>query len=174
VNPAGHRGGEAIRALLLSPDGEGWGARAEALLFAAARSDHVEKLIVPALAAGKWVLSDRFIDSSRAYQGGSGDLGDETIMTLHNIGSQGLLPDMTILLVMPGAQGVERAAARDKGEADRIGGRSSGYHDNVAAAFADIASRDPNRIKIVDASGSIDDVYARIVAAIAPLLEDQP
>jgi dTMP kinase len=170
--PGGTLGAEAVRALLLSPKGDGWGARAEALLFAAARSDHVEKLIEPTLAAGKWVLSDRFIDSSRAYQGGASDLGDTAIMALHEIGSHGLLPDITILLAMPSMQGIERAAVRDRGETDRIGGRSSGYHDGVAATFAALASKDPKRIKVVDASGSVEQVHERVVAVIAPLLKE--
>ncbi len=75
--PGGTPGAEAIRTLLLDPPGDGWGARAEALLFAAARADHVEKRIKPALAAGSWIVCDRFVDSSRAYQGGAGELGDE-------------------------------------------------------------------------------------------------
>ena len=96
--PGGTDGAEAIRNLLLHPPGEGWGPQAEALLFAAARSDHVLRLIRPALAAGTWVISDRFVDSSRAYQGGAGGLGDPAICELHKFGSDGLRPDMTILL----------------------------------------------------------------------------
>jgi hypothetical protein len=87
--PGGTPGAEAIRNLLLSTQGEGWGARAEALLFAAARADHVERLIRPTLARGEWVICDRFIDSSRAYQGGGNGLSDADVMTLHAIGSEG-------------------------------------------------------------------------------------
>jgi dTMP kinase len=89
--PGGTAGAEAIRALLLSTEGEGWGARAEALLFAAARADHVERLIRPALARGAWVICDRFLDS-RAYQGGGGGLSDDDIRTLHRIGSEDCCP----------------------------------------------------------------------------------
>src|SRR5690606_5199554 len=85
--PGGTPGAEAIRALLLSPPGKGWGAKAEALLFAAARADHVEKAIRPALEAGTWVISDRYVDSSRAYQGGGGGQPDDDILALHRIGS---------------------------------------------------------------------------------------
>ena len=81
--PGGTPGAEAIRTLLLSNEGEGWGARAEALLFAAARADHVQKLIRPALARGAWVICDRFVDSSRAYQGGGSGLSDGDVMALH-------------------------------------------------------------------------------------------
>ena len=87
--PGGTPGAEAIRALLLGTEGQGWHPRAEALLFAAARSDHVARLIVPALEAGQWVICDRFVDSSRAYQGGAGGLSDADVMALHRVGSQG-------------------------------------------------------------------------------------
>ena len=90
--PGGTPGAEAIRALLLDTAGEGWLPRAEALLFAAARADHVERLIRPALEAGQWVICDRFIDSSRAYQGGGSGLTDADLLDLHRIGSGGLLP----------------------------------------------------------------------------------
>ena len=93
--PGGTPGAEAVRALLLGTEGEGWHPRAEALLFAAARSDHVARLIGPALEAGQWVVCDRFVDSSRAYQGGAGGLPDADVMALHRVGSQGLLPDLT-------------------------------------------------------------------------------
>jgi len=96
--PGGTAGAEAIRALLLDTAGEGFLPRAEALLFAAARADHVERLIRPALAAGQWVVCDRFLDSSRAYQGGGGGLADAELLELHRIGSEGLMPDLTLLI----------------------------------------------------------------------------
>ena len=119
--PGGTPGAEAIRALLLNTDGEGWGPRAEALLFAAARADHVERLIRPALADGKWVICDRFVDSSRAYQGGGGGLSDADILALHGVGSGeggsgeggsgGLLPDVTLLIEVSPEVAATRAAA---------------------------------------------------------------
>jgi dTMP kinase len=108
--PGGTRGAETIRQLLLGLEGEDWNLRAEALLFAAARSDHVERLIRPALAAGKWVVCDRFLDSSRAYQGGGGGLSDEDILELHRIGSAGLLPDLTLLVEAAPEVAVQRLA----------------------------------------------------------------
>ena len=90
--PGGTPGAEAIRELLLHPPGEGWDAEAEALLFAASRSDHVARLICPALESGTWVICDRFVDSSRAYQGGAGGMGDDAITALHQFGSGGLRP----------------------------------------------------------------------------------
>src|SRR6187402_420899 len=99
--PGGSAGAEAIRALLLEGGADRWGSRAEALLFAAARADHVDKTILPALAAGKWVLCDRFLDSSIAYQGGADGLGADAIRALHAVGGDGLLPDRTLLLTLP-------------------------------------------------------------------------
>jgi dTMP kinase len=164
--PGGTPGAEAIRNLLLSNDGPGWGPRAEALLFAAARADHVERLIRPALQRGAWVLCDRFVDSSRAYQGGGSGLSDDDVMALHAIGSEGLLPDLTILLTLDPAEAQARLALRDPDGADRIGGRSADYHARVAAAFRRFAEADPTRFALIDASGSPQDVHARILAAV--------
>lgn len=169
--PGGTPGAEAIRKLLLSNDGEGWNPRAEALLFAAARSDHVERLIRPAMAEGKWVISDRYIDSSRAYQGGAGGLADEEIMALHRIGSGGLLPDITLLIEVLPEEVAHRLALRDGGTADRIGGRDAAYHTAVAASFAAFAQADPARFARIDGNGNPDDTHARVLEALAPLLE---
>ena len=123
--PGGTAGAEAIRELLLHPPGEGWLAEAEALLFAAARADHVARLIRPALERGAWVVSDCFVDSSRAYQGGAGGLGDDAITALHGFGSGGLRPDCTILIEVGEDRQAERLAARDGGKSDAVGGRSA-------------------------------------------------
>lgn len=168
--PGGTPGAEAIRALLLSTEGEGWNPRAEALLFAAARSDHVERLIRPALAAGKWVICDRFLDSSRAYQGGGGGLEDADILTLHAIGSEGLLPDMALLLEIAPDVAAARLAARDPDGADRIGGREAAYHARVAAAFARLADAEPARFARIDSNGERDAIHARIMIALGPLM----
>ena len=117
--PGGTAGAEAIRSLLLSNEGEGWNPRAEALLFAAARSDHVERLIRPAVDAGKWLICDRFIDSSRAYQGGGGGLTDDDVMALHRIGSGGILPDLVLLIEVSPEEAARRLEARDRGRTDR-------------------------------------------------------
>ena len=106
--PGGSTGAEAIRELLLAGVEERWGPRAEALLFAAARADHVEKTIGPALEAGRWVLSDRFVDSSLAYQGGAGGLGIETVREINAFGLDGCYPDRTLVLVLE--EGSERPA----------------------------------------------------------------
>ncbi|TWH83349.1 thymidylate kinase [Novosphingobium taihuense] len=153
--------------MLLSTEGDGWSPRAEALLFAAARADHVDKLIRPAMAGGAWVICDRFVDSSRAYQGGGGGLSDADVLDLHRIGSEGLLPDLTVLLAVRPEVSAERLALRDGGQADRIGGRGSDYHARVAAAFRAFAQAEPKRFALIDAEGSPDEVHGRVMAALA-------
>lgn len=167
--PGGTKGAEAIRALLLDTQFS-WDANAEALLFAAARSDHVAHAIGPALDAGTWVVCDRFIDSSRAYQAGGDDLSDDAILSLHTIGSYALMPDITFLLQADTADVAQRLAARDGDATDRIGGKSAAYHARVAARFRDLAAVDPERFVQIDASGSPADVHERIVRAMAPML----
>ena len=169
--PGGTAGAEAIRALLLGIQGEGWHPRAEALLFAAARSDHVERLIRPALDRGEWVICDRFVDSSRAYQGGGGGLTDADVIELHRIGSQGLLPDLTLLVDVSPAVAAARLAKRDSGAADRIGGRGAAYHAAVAAAFARFAEAEPERFARIDGDESAEAVHAAVLAALARLLD---
>jgi dTMP kinase len=168
--PGGTQGAEAIRQLLLDPPGEGWGARAEALLFAAARSDHVEKLIKPALAKGKWVVADRFVDSSRAYQGGAGGMGDKAILALHEFGSLGVRPDCTLLIEADSAQVAQRLAARDGDASDAIGGRDAEYHEAVAQTFRSIA-QDHDDVVLIDGGGSAEEVHARVMEALFPLLQ---
>ncbi|WAC24455.1 dTMP kinase [Blastomonas sp. SL216] len=168
--PGGTASAEAIRALLLEGGADRWNARSEALLFAAARADHVARLIRPAVDAGGWVISDRFVDSSRAYQGVAGGLGDDAIMALHRFGSQGYLPDITLLLELPADEAARRAELRDGARSDRIGGRDAAYHAQVVAAFRRFAEAEPERFRIIDASGTSDAVHARIVAALQPLM----
>ena len=168
--PGGTPGAEAVRALLLGTEGEGWHPRAEALLFAAARSDHVERLILPALAAGKWVICDRFVDSSRAYQGGAGGLSDADVMALHRVGSQGLLPDLTLLIEVSAQTAAARAQARDGDAADRIGGRNAAYHAKVAASFAQFADAEPARFARIDGNGGAETVHQTVLSALNPLL----
>jgi dTMP kinase len=166
--PGGSDGAERIRELLLSGSEDRWGPKAEALLFAAARADHVEKTIRPALEKGQWVLSDRFVDSSLAYQGGGGSLGIEAVRTINAFGIGDSFPDRTLVLIHE--DGNERARARDKNESDRIGGRPDDYHRKVEAAFHLIAAEEPERVKLVDASGSPDEVTGRLLDALEDLL----
>ncbi|HEX8643429.1 MAG TPA: dTMP kinase [Allosphingosinicella sp.] len=164
--PGGSPGAEAIRGLLLEGDEQRWTPEAEALLFAAARADHVARTIRPALAAGKWVLSDRFLDSSIAYQGGAGGLGFDRIRALHAFGSHGFLPDRTLLLTLRPNEAADRARRRDVAGADRIGARDEDYHARVAASFRALAEAEPGRFRIVEAGGAPEEVTARLLAAL--------
>jgi dTMP kinase len=168
--PGGSPGAEAIRELLLQGDEQRWTPEAEALLFAAARADHVAKTIRPALKRGAWVLSDRFLDSSVAYQGGAGGLGFDRIRAVHDFGSRGFLPDRTLLFVLAPEEASMRLRQRDVDGADRIGGRGEEYHAKVASSFRQLAEAEPERFRIIDAAGSADDVTARAFAAIEDLL----
>jgi len=168
--PGGSPGAEAIRELLLGGTEERWSAKAEALLFAAARTDHVDKTIRPALQAGRWVLSDRFLDSSLAYQGGAGGLGIEAVRAINGFGIGEWLPDRTLVLLLGDEEGRARARDRDKHDGDRIGGRSADYHRAVETAFRLIAIEEPERVRLIDASGSADEVTARLLDAVADLL----
>jgi len=167
--PGGTEGAETIRQLVLGGSAERWLPRAEALLFAAARSDHVDRLIEPALANGKWVISDRFIDSSRAYQGAGSGLSDADIMALHHIGSRGMLPDRTLVLRPDTKAAANRAAARDQNQPDRIQGRVETFHADVDIAFVSFAESE-QRVRLVDASGGPHEVTVRLLAEISDLL----
>ena len=166
--PGGSEGAEKIRELLLTGDEDRWGGEAEALLFAAARTDHVDKVIRPAIMAGRWVLSDRFVDSSLAYQGGARELGIEAVRAINAFGINEWFPDRTLVLAL--AEGGARARARDNEGSDRIGGRPEGYHQKVDLAFRLIAAEEPHRVRIVDASGTPADVTQRLVDAMEDLL----
>jgi len=168
--PGGSDGAERIRGLLLEGPEERWTAEAEALLFAAARADHVARTIRPALERGAWVLSDRFLDSSLAYQGGALGLGVDRVRALHAFGSGGFLPDRTLLLDLPAGTVDERLRLRDVDGADRIGGRDPAFHAAVASAFEALAGAEPDRFRRVDASGEAGEVTVRALAAIEDLL----
>ncbi|HEX2803652.1 MAG TPA: dTMP kinase, partial [Sphingomicrobium sp.] len=130
--------------------------------------DHVEKTIRPALERGEWVISDRFVDSSFAYQGGAGGLGIERLRELHDFACGGFMPDRTLVLTL--SEGSERARARDGHPGDRIGGRSEDFHHKVELAFRIVAAAEPDRMKLIDASGNKEEVTQRLVAAISDLL----
>ena len=168
--PGGSAGAEAIRRLLLEGGADRWGPRAEALLFAAARADHVDKTILPALEAGQWVLCDRVLDSSIAYQGGADGLGSDAIRALHDVGSAGLLPDRTLLLTLPEAEAAAREAARDAGRPDRFGARDPAYHRRVTGAFRALADAEPTRWRVIEAQGAPEDVTAALLTALDDLL----
>ncbi len=166
--PGGSSGAEAIRKLLLEGEAERWTPEAEALLFAAARADHVARTIRPALERGAWVLCDRFLDSSIAYQGAAGSVGEAAIRKLHEIGSHDFLPDRTLLLELPAGVAAERLDRR--GGADRMEAKGGAYHDRVVSAFAALAEAEPARYRRIDASGGTEEVTARLIAALEDLL----
>ena len=168
--PGGTPGAETIRELLLAGTEEKWDMRTEAMLFAATRSDHVVHLIRPALARGAWVVSDRFIDSSRTYQT-RGALEDTDILKLHAVGSNGLMPDRTFILDLPDAVAAQRAHARDRGDSDRIGGRPATYHSAVMQSFRDLAAAEPHRVRLIDASRSVEEVTKAMMQNLTDLLE---
>ena len=171
--PGGTAGAEAIRDLLLyQVPADGWTSEAEALLFAAARADHVARLIRPALERGAWVVCDRFLGSSLAYQGAAGRIGADAVERLHAMGSGGLLPDVTLVLTLGDDEAARRAVTRAE-RVDAIGGRDRAYHALVGQAFARQVAESPT-VHAVDASGSPDEVTRRIVACLTGLMNATP
>jgi len=168
--PGGSEGAEAIRALLMHGDVARWSPHAEALLFAAARADHVDKRINPALAAGRWVIADRFIDSSRAYQGMAGGIDDAAILALHGFGSRGLLPDRTFVLDLGEEEGMARATGRDGAAADRFAMKGAAFHAAVRDAFRRFAVAEPDRFRLIDVAAPIEVVTEALLAGLADWL----
>jgi dTMP kinase len=168
--PGGSPGAEAVRHVLLSGAAEDYGVRMEAMLFAAARNDHVEEVIRPALKSGAIVLCDRFIDSSRVYQGVTGNLEAEFIEALQRVAINGVLPDCTIILDLPAAIGLKRARGRDADTApDRFEREEIETHEKRREAYLEIAAADPARCHVVSAENPEDEVAADIAAIIEPL-----
>ncbi|EJK81821.1 dTMP kinase [Rhizobium sp. AP16] len=165
--PGGSLGAEAVRHVLLSGAAEMFGTRMEAILFAAARNDHVEEIIRPALARGTIVLCDRFMDSSRVYQGITGNLEPDFIEALQRVAVNGVVPDCTLILDIPAELGLERARKRASADAapDRFEKEELQTHEKRREAFLDIAARDPDRCHVVDAQRG-EDVIADEIAAI--------
>ncbi len=172
--PGGTNGAEAIRHVLLSGAAEPMGAEFEAMLFSAARSDHVEMIIRPALAAGKTVICDRFIDSTRVYQGATGDVDIEFLKELEEIACEGALPDLTLILDLPPAEGMKRAnARRAKGApVDRFEKDTLALQRKRRAAYRKIAVENPERCVLIDASGTEAAVFKRIWTVVEQRLEE--
>lgn len=160
--PGGTPLGEGVRGLLL--DGVAVTSWAEAALFAAARAQLVEEVVVPARARGAWVVCDRFLDSSLAYQGGARGLGIDRVLELNRLAIGDVVPDRTVLFAVP----ADVALARRAGErADRIEREGLAFAERVAAAYEELAARFPGRMRVVDGIGSPDEVAARVEAALA-------
>lgn len=167
--PGGSAGAEDIRALALNGAAERWSPMTETLLMYAARSDHLERTIRPALARGAWVICDRFADSSRAYQGAGGGVDMAFIEQMDAAIVGETQPDLTLVFDLPVEIGLERALAR--GGADlRFESKGLEFHQRLRDGFRRIAADHPNRCRIVDASGDPDAVFARVWAMVEPVL----
>ena len=166
--PGGTPRAEALRQVLLTGAAAPLGTAAEALLFSAARIDHLDNLIRPALARGAWVVCDRFSDSTRAYQGALGNLDPRLIRALEHVTLGGTGPDLTLILDLPPELGLARAAARRKsGElADRFEAEALAFHRGLRATFQDIAASEPDRCVLIDASRGKSEVAAAMWQAI--------
>jgi dTMP kinase len=181
--PGGSPGAEIIRHVLLSGAAKPLGADAEAMLFAAAREDHVRCTIAPALAAGKWVVCDRFADSTRVYQGALGKVDERLIKGLERVSIGDLAPDLTLILDVPVDVALERLALR-RGDAapDRFEAENVEFHQKLREAFRALAADEPERCVIIDASvprvqvakDIWDTVQARLDPATAPLELQEP
>jgi dTMP kinase len=158
--PGGTPAAETIRALLLDGDADQLDAMSEALLHFAARREHVRCVIAPALAAGTWVLCDRFSDSTMAYQGLAMGLGRPVIECLHRLAVGALMPDLTLVLDLAVAESLPRA--RRQGGADRYESREVAFHEALRRAFQNIAAREPGRCVVIDAGGDEETVAAAI------------
>ena len=166
--PGGSHGGEAIRELVVRGSADRWSARTELLLMFAARSDHLERTILPALEAGHWVVCDRFADSSRAYQGLAGGAEAAFVEALdrHVVGRD--QPDLTLVFDLPTEVGLERALARAQ-EDTRFESKGIAFHQALRQAFQAIVETPPERCLLIDATGSVDEVEARVWAAVGKL-----
>ena len=167
--PGGSPGAEAIRALLLQGETERWDAASETLLFFAARHDHVVRTIVPALQAGNWVVCDRFTDSTIAYQGYGRGLAIDQLRALQRFALGDFRPDLTLILDLPVAEGLARAAARSAA-ADRFERLDHGFHQRLRDGFLAIAQAEPARCAVIDAAGDAATVQRAILAAVAARL----
>jgi dTMP kinase len=162
---------ERLRTLILAGKAKNLGPEAEAMFFAAARADHVDHLIRPALQAGKWVLSDRFADSTRVYQGVTGAVPPALIDLLETVALDGMKPDLTLVLDLPVEEGLARAGAR-RGDAavDRFEGEDMSVQEARRQGFLAIAAQDPARVAVIDAAAAPDIVALRVRAVVSERL----
>jgi dTMP kinase len=168
----GGDGAEALRHLLLNGPGDRWSPMAEALLMYAARAEHLDKLIRPALRDGKTVLTDRFADSTMAYQGAAGGLGEERVAALHQAVVGGDDPDLTVILDVPADIGLTRAAKRT-GSETRFEGKGEAYQAKVRAAFLEIAQANPKRCRVIDAAVDEETVARAVAKAVDAALQSR-
>lgn len=166
--PGGTPLAEAIRGVLLADHGEPMPPMTELLLMFAARAAHCRQRIEPALARGDWVLCDRFVDASYAYQGAARGLGEDAVATLERLALDGLRPDRVLIFDLPVAQGLERT--RGRVERNRFDDETEAFHERVRAAYLERAAAEPDRYRVIDASGTVDEVRARLREALGDWL----
>ncbi len=167
--PGGSPGAESIRELVLKGSADRWSPVTETLLMYASRRDHIERVIRPALDRGAWVVCDRFADSTRAYQGAAGGTDPELIAALETYILEGTRPDLTLVFDLPVDVGLERAHAR-AGSEMRFESKGLAFHERLREGFLAIAAGEPDRCAVIDARGSLDEVEAKVWAAVAARL----
>lgn len=167
--PGGSPGADAIRSLLLQGANDGWTPLAETLLHYAARCEHLHHTVRPALAAGRWVVSDRYADSTMAYQGYAQGVDRDAVLRLHAVAAGGLWPDLTLILDLDVAVGLHRARARSP-DSDRYERMDADFHQRVRDGFLDIARRSPERCVVIDATEDEDAVAGALAAAVSARL----
>lgn len=165
--PGGTPLAERIRAVLLDPAHTDMSVVSEALLFAAARADHVNRVIRPALEADRLVICDRYVDSSMVYQGAAGGMPMELLAQINEMATGALKPHRTILLDLPTHLAMQRVGGEG---VDRIEQKDRFYHEQVRQAYLELAQAEPRRVRIVDASGTVDEVQARIRTLVTEML----
>jgi dTMP kinase len=171
--PGGSPGAEAIRALLVNGDPDRWSAASETLLMYAARRDHIERTIRPALERGAWVISDRFADSTRAYQGAGGGAPHGLVEALETFVLEDTRPDLTLILDLPVELGLERAGLRGGGEA-RFEAKGHAFHQRLREGFLRLAAAEPNRCVVLDAGQPSETVSEAVWGAVAARLPVGP
>lgn len=168
--PGGTVLGEQVRAILLDPRHAGMAARAELMLYLAARAQLVAEVVRPALEAGRIVVCDRYGDASAAYQGGARGLGVELVQDLNRVATGGLSPDLTVLLDLPASEGLARTRLRGGGRPDRLEAEPLQFHERVRVAYLEIARAEPGRFLLLDSRGAAEQLTRRIVEAVAARL----
>ena len=168
--PGGSPAAETIRKLLVEGEPGRWQPMTEALLHFAARKEHLETVVMPALAAGEWVISDRFADSTLAYQGYGHRLGRAPITALYQVAVGDFAPDLTLILDLPVEAGLARTGGRGHAE-DRYERMDRAFHERVRTGFLEIARAEPGRCVVIDATGNLERVTALVLEAVATRLK---
>jgi dTMP kinase len=173
--PGGSPGAEALREIILSGAAARFGPEGEALLFSAARIDHIDETIAPALKRGDWVVCDRFADSTRAYQGAAGNVDPALLASLERVAVGAWRPHLTLILDLPVSSGLARAASRrGADEADRFEREGLAFHETLRQAFLAIAQAEPDRCAVIDAGAGEDEVAEAIWKVVSERLGPLP